>query len=50
MKAFITAVIATIGIAYGANWYLQSLDYSSAARYSTESVRLSDSATARGLD
>jgi len=40
MKAFLLGLIAALGIAIGAHYAIGTLDWSSADRYSSQSVRL----------
>ena len=40
MKAFLAAMVVMAAIAVGADYYLHTLGFSSAAIYSTENVRL----------
>ncbi|HEX6015034.1 MAG TPA: hypothetical protein VFY87_25200 [Geminicoccaceae bacterium] len=40
MKAFLLGVLAAVGIAVGAYYAVNTLNWSSAARYSSDAVRL----------
>jgi hypothetical protein len=40
MKAFLLGILAAVGIAVGAYYAVNTLNWSSAARYSSEAVRL----------